>query len=238
MRRQRAFVRLGDDVMILDIVGASASWNDNKLHVAFDVVPEESSHIDLKTGEIFQSSSYAWLRKREDKAISATLFVTSQGRNAAGTELPSEMRYVPGKGERSSINLIWRLPDDHLAGFHDLVLAGKMPRQAVVFFQHGELEFGWEPDGSGQKWDNEKTPAVLIENVRFDLSLQVSPVDRPWNEKVPDHYYPAFFSDAAKVNFALVRKLSAIESSMGRLSWIVGLIALLMLVLVLSRFSH
>jgi hypothetical protein len=161
-----------------------------------------------------------------------------QDRNAAGTELPCEMRYVPGKGERSSINLIWRLPDDHLAGFHDLVLAGKMPRQAVVFFQHGELEFGWEPDGSGQKWDNEKTPAVLIENVRFDLSLQVSPVDRAWNEKVPDHYDPAFFSDAAKVNFSLVRKLSAIESSMGRLSWIIGLIALLMLVLVLSRFSH
>jgi hypothetical protein len=65
--------------MILDIVGASASWEDNKLHVAFDVVPEESSHIDLKTGEIFQSSSYAWLRKQEDKAISGTLVRRSTG---------------------------------------------------------------------------------------------------------------------------------------------------------------
>jgi hypothetical protein len=225
--------------MILDIVGASASWNDNKLHVAFDVVPEESSRIDLKTGEIFQSSSYAWLRKQEDKAISATLFVTSQGRNAAGTELPSEMRYVPGKGERSSINLIWRLPDDHLAGFHSLVLAGKILRKAVIFLSaDASLGYGWEPDGSGQKWDNEKTLAVPIENVRFDLSFEVSLTDQPLNTDIPDDGDRAFFSDATRVNYALMRKLSAIEFSIARLSWTLGLIALLMLVLVLSRFWH
>jgi hypothetical protein len=85
------------------------------------------------------------------------------------------MRYVPGKGERGSdLHLTWRLPDDHLAGFHALVLAGRMPRTAVIFFDHGdELEYGWEPDGSGQKWDNEKNPSIPIESVRFDLSLQV-----------------------------------------------------------------
>lgn len=225
--------------MILDIVGASASWEDNKLHVAFNVVPEEHSHLDLKTGEVFQSDSYAAFRKQEDKAISATLFVTGRARSAAGTELPSEMRYVAGRGERGSrINLIWRLSDDHLAGFHSLVLAGKTPRHAVIDFSHDEFEFGWESDGSGQKWDNEKTPAVPIENVRFDLNLQVSSTNQRWNEEIPDDGDPSFFSDAAKVNFALIRKLSAIESLMGRLSWMVGLIALLMLGLVLFRFLH
>lgn len=53
--------------MILGIAGASASWADNKLHVAFNVVPEEGSHLDLKTGEVFQGSSYATLRKQEEK---------------------------------------------------------------------------------------------------------------------------------------------------------------------------
>lgn len=111
--------------MILDIAGANASWSDNKLHVAFDVIPEGRFHLDLKTGEILQSNSYAALRKQEDKAISATLFIARREQNATGAELPSEMRYVRGRDERDSeIHLIWRLPDDHLAGFHALILGG------------------------------------------------------------------------------------------------------------------
>ena len=223
--------------MILDIEGASASWSDNKLHVAFDVIPEGRFHLDLKTGEIFQSNSYAVLRKQEDKAISATLFVARREHNAAGAELPSEMRYVPGRGERDSeIHLIWRLPDDHLAGFHSLILAGRTPQTAVVFLQHGEIEFGWEPDGSGQKWDNEKNPSVPIENVSFNLGLHAPSADQPLSSEVPEGDDRAFFSDVARVNFVLLRKLSLIESSLGRLSWAVGLIAVLMLGLALSRF--
>jgi hypothetical protein len=207
-----------------------------QLHVAFEVVPEGRFHLDLKTGEIFQSNSYAALRKQPDKAISATLFVSRQEHNAAGAELPSEMRYVPGRSETDSeIRLIWRLPDDHLAGFHSLVLAGKTPRTAVVFLQHGELEFGWEPDGSGQKWDNERSPSVPIENVSFNFSLHAPSADHPLNTEVPESDDRAFFADAARVNFALIRKLSSIESSLGRLSWTVGLITLLMLGLALSR---
>ena len=225
--------------MIFDIEGASASWTDNKLHVAFDVVPEGRSHLDLTTGEILQGSSYATLRKQEDKAISTTLFVTGREHNATGTELPSEMRYVSGRSERDSeIHLIWRLPDDHLAGFHSLVLAGKTPRKAVVFFPLGKLEFGSEPDGSGQKWDNERSPSVPIKNVSFNFNLQVPSTDQPLNSEVPEGDDRAFFSDAARVNFTLIRKLSAIESSVGRLSWTVGLIALLMLGLALSRYWH
>ncbi len=108
----------------------------------------------------------------------------------------------------------------------------------MVFFPHGELEFGWEPDGSGQKWDNEKSPSVPIENVSFNFDLQVRSTDLPLNTEVPEGDDRAFFSDAARVNFALVRRLSSIESSLGRLSWTVGLIALLMLGLALSRFWH
>jgi hypothetical protein len=38
--------------VILDIEGANASWADNKLHVAFDVVPEERSHLDFEIGVV------------------------------------------------------------------------------------------------------------------------------------------------------------------------------------------
>jgi hypothetical protein len=233
--------------MILDIVGATASWTDNKLHVAFDVVPEDHSHLGLNTGEIFQSDSYAALHKQQDKAISATLFVTRQERNAAGAELPSEMRYLPAAYERDSqISLVWRLPDEYLAGFHSLILAGRTPRKAVVFFpHHAELGYGWEPDGSGQKWDNKKSLAVPIENVSFNFNLEVPSADHLWNTEIPEGNDRAFFSDAAMVNFALVRKLSSIESKLssiesllGRVSWMVGLIALLVLGLALSHFWH
>lgn len=221
--------------VILEIAGASASWADNKLHVAFRVIPEGHFHLDLKTGEIFQRSSYAVLRKQEDKAISATLFVGRQEHNAAGAKLPSEMRYFSERGE---INLIWQLTDEHLAGFHSLVLAGRTPRTAVVFFQHGTLESGWEPDGSGQKWDNGKNPSVPIENVSFRFELHAQPTDEPLGKESADGDDRAFYSDAARVNFALLRRLTSIESSLTRLSWVVGLIALLMLGLALSRLWH
>jgi len=227
--------------MILDIVGANASWGDNGLHIAFDVVPEGGAHLDLKTGEVFQSDSYTKLHQQSDRAIAGTLFVTRHSRSASGAELPSEMRYITGKAEWGpQIYLIWRLPDDELARFHSLILGGNGPRKAVIFFPHDKLEFGWEPDGSGQKWDNEKTAAVPIDNVRFDqLSLKESAnVDQPWNEQVPEEYDRKFFADSAKVNFALMRKLSVIETSLVRLYWIVGLIGIVMLAFVLWRFPH
>lgn len=147
------------------------------------------------------------------------------------------MRYIPGGGERDSeIHLIWCLPDDHLAGFHSLVLAGRTPRQAVVSFRHGALEFGWEPDGGGQKWDNEKSPSVPIENISFSFELHAPPTGMPLDIEVTEGDDRAFFSDAAKVNFALLRRLSSIESALGRLSWTVGLIALLMVGFVFVRF--
>jgi len=232
--------------VILDIAGAHASWSDNKLHVWFDVIPEERFHLDLKTGEIFQSDRYAVGRDEEDKAISATLFVGRREHNAAGAEFPSEMRYVPGIVDEwksweqtdSEIRLTWLLPDDHLAGFHALVLAGKTPRAAFIDLAHGKLEYGWEPDGSGQTWDNEKHPSIPIENVSFKFDLLAPPSDQPLNTEFPEGYDRAFFSDAARVNFALLRKLSSIESSLGRLSWHVGIIALIVLGLALSRFWH
>lgn len=224
--------------MILDIVGAGASWTDNKLHVAFDVVPVERYHLDLKTGEIFKAAVTP--RTSRDNVISAMPFVTSRREHkAAGAEPPRGLLYFPGRGEPDSkLHLIWQLPDDHLAAFHALVLAGRTPRQAIVSFPHGAFEFGWEPDGSGQKWDNEKSPAVPIEMVDFLFDLQVPSGDHSWNTEVPEDYDREFFSNAAKVNFVLIRKLSSIESSLGRLSWTVGLIALLMLGLALSRFWH
>jgi hypothetical protein len=221
--------------VILDIEGAGASWADGELHVAFDVVPEGRYHLNLKTGEIFQNHGDAAFRKQEDKVISAKLFVTRRTRSAAGADLPSEMRYVPGGRRDSEIDLVWRLPDDHLTGFHALILSGKTPKKAFVSFVRNHLEFAWEPDGSGEKWDNEKNPSVPIETVSFNFDLQVPSSDGPLTVEVPEGDDRTFFSDSARVNFALLSRLSTIQSAVERLTWPVRIIALLMVVLALSR---
>jgi len=204
--------------LILDIESVNASWSKGKLHVALTVRPEGVDHLDLKTGEIFQSQSRAALMRQEDKAISATLFVSGPEQNSDGIELRSEMRYRPPQSESGpEIWLLLRLTSDHLAGFHAMLIAGLMPKQAVVFFPLGEFEYGWEPDGSGQKWDNESKPTVPIEDVRFDLSF----ID---------------VSESIKVNLSVIHKLETVESSLREISWFVGLIALLILCLILPRF--
>jgi hypothetical protein len=227
--------------MILDIVGANASWSDNRLSVTFDVVPEALSHLDLKTGEIFQDDATANLRKQMDKTIAAQLYVTWKDKNAAGEELPSEMRYMPPtRSGEPLISLVWRLPDDHLAAFHALVVGGRVPKRVVVFFPHDKLGFTWEPDGCGQTWDNESSRTVPIENIRFDIPIAAPPPsdDAIWKVEIPEDADHAFFSDPAKVNFAMIRKLSSIETTLGRLSTAVGFIALVVLALALSRFWH
>jgi hypothetical protein len=227
--------------MILDIVAAHASWSDNRLSIAFDVVPEALSHLDLKTGEIFQDDTTANLRKQMDKTIATQLYVTWKEKNSAGEELPSEMRYMPPlRSGEPLISLVWRLPDDQLAAFHSLVIGGRVPERAVVFFPHDKLGFTWEPDGRGQTWDNEIEQTVPIKNIRFEIPIAASPPsdDAIWKVEIPEDADPAFFSDTVKVNFAVIRKLSSIEVTLGRLFTAVGFIALVVFVLALSRFLH
>jgi hypothetical protein len=210
----------GEVLMILDVVGAGASWDAKRLHVAFDVSPEGHSRIELKTGEIFQSGRYAAFKKEDDKAIAAKLYVAGRERNAAGQELPSAMCYMKRGEERSEVWFIWRLPDDVLEDFRALFLSGRMPTRAAVFFppeafaSSGAFEFGWAPDGSMQKWDNEKKPVVQFNSVSLTLDLPAPSVDRPLDAKVPDDDDRAFFTDTARVNFAMLHKLAAIEASM------------------------
>jgi hypothetical protein len=89
--------------------------------------------------------------------------------------------------------------------------------------------------GSGQKWDNERSPLIPIRDMRFNFSLQASPKDQPSATEIPEDYDPEFFSDSGRVNFMLMRKLASVESLLRRLYWTVGAIALLVLILLLSR---
>ncbi len=220
--------------MILEIKSANASWENNNLYVSFSVIPVEGAHLDLQTGEIFQRDDYAVMRGQEDRVIGATLFVTGPQQNCDGADLPNEMKYHHASDEiDAEIWIQLRLAQDELAGFHALLMAGKTPLQAVVFFPFGEFEYGWEPDGSGQKWNNESKPSIPIERISFRFDFRVESANQPWTKEGLEHVERAlvgvdraFFSDTARVNFAVLLKLQAVESSLRQIFWSVGLIAL------------
>ena len=133
-----------------------------------------------------------------------------------GAMLPSEMSYIRANlNDCSEIWLIWRLADDELRDFHSLILAGLKPRTATVsFISNDYLHYGWEPDGSGMTWNNEKFPSVQIERVEFQFDLKepalgLSPPISPSGE--------------------IIRGMAAIELGIRNLSWGVWLIAALLL---------
>lgn len=89
--------------LTLDIESITASWRTGKIDISFIVVPADHSHLDLRTGEIFQNDRCAKLRMQENKRISAQLLVTSHVHNSSGEQIPSEMRYFRGiEGEVDS----------------------------------------------------------------------------------------------------------------------------------------
>jgi hypothetical protein len=122
------------------------------------------------------------------------------------------MRYFRSTGERGAeIWLVVRLADDQLTHLHSVILSGRTPSTAIVHLYHDDLQVGWEPDGSGLKWDNETSPLIPIEEVTFNFSLQASPKDE-WAAEIPEYYDPEFFADSGRVNFVSMRKLSSVES--------------------------
>jgi len=217
--------------MILNIVKASASWTDKKFSVAFEVEPEGRYHLDLATGEIFQNSRYARLRDNEGKIIKGTLFIMPQEADADGAPAPNTMAYFPHGREEGSGELWFscRLAPDKLTEFHSLIRSGNIPRQAIIQLESdsirdildgratNKISFGWEPDGSGQKWDNNTHQCIGIEEITFNFGFPVPPADDlPFRDEPNDEFDRSFFADAAQARYALFQRFSRLEQVINR----------------------
>ncbi|MDX3885399.1 MAG: hypothetical protein QHC65_13320 [Sphingomonas sp.] len=79
-----------------------------------------------------------------------------------------------------------RLPGADLARLTQTVVDG-MPLQSVNI--EVPIEYGWEPDGSGKKWDNTANPAVEIESYHlfFDQPEEEEIVPDPPEETIDPH---------------------------------------------------
>lgn len=61
---------------------------------------------------------------------------------------------------------------------------GRVPSQISIWLMGGGgIETGWQPDGSGSKWDNKASPELKVVNASFTVPM-ITPID---NEFVRDH---------------------------------------------------
>jgi len=202
--------------MILNLLKTNAGWTDQKFSVAFNVEPEDRLRLDLATGEVFQNSRYAALRKQADKAIEATLFVIEKSEEVEGAQRKGAMTYREGGAEYAAQLwfMIW-LSKEKLAEFHSFIKAGRLPGQATIFLAWEGITFGNAPDGSEQKWDNLALTAIDIED--FSFSFEFPPriqANLPFREEPEDDYDRAFFTDIAQANYGIYRRLVRLEHAL------------------------
>ncbi|MFT3754985.1 MAG: hypothetical protein QM769_03420 [Pseudoxanthomonas sp.] len=110
----------------------------------------------------------------------------------------------------------------------EMALAGKLP-QAFRLEALG-IEYGWEPDGSGKVWDVKAHKNVVISKIEF-ISDLVKPPEADQSEEEAD----AFWSEPkpeSPEQLATRAMTKAIEKIDARLGWVVGLLALGVVILI------
>jgi hypothetical protein len=147
--------------------------------LSFSVEIDDRDHLDLETGEIFEAPRYAKIRGHQDKLINATLCVR-QALSADDFKYNRLQYFEAVRGDDYGNDPFiyfdfWLHPHD----FSELmrhVQGGLVPSTVQIhleFNKSSPIQFDWEPDGSGLKWDNKSTDnrRVPIESVSFHYEL-------------------------------------------------------------------
>lgn len=213
--------------MTTDLPGAETM----RRQLSFSVTFSGRDHLDLETGEVFQSETYATVRK-EVEPIDATLYV-SQAQNNDDHQY-NEMRYFEASEVRDDVEghpsfIIFQLflsPND-VETLLQNARGGLRPSSTTLELQHSiwdkasPIEYGLEPDGTGIKWKNRENRAVRIVGVSFHYDLIAPP--------------PEGLENARNSPTAVATHLIEVNRKMDRLTILVGFIAVLILVYLLSR---
>jgi hypothetical protein len=157
------------------ITSGFSVWNDREgvryessRSISFSVVADGQAHLDLKTGEIFQSSARASNLKQEDRQISALLVLKEFG-DEYNDEVKdwNKMEYHAAFSDayvqyssKSKIIFLYYLPEKEFSLIHSNVLSGQPLDVIHVEFEYPiydtcGLTYGHERGGSGKIWDND-----------------------------------------------------------------------------------
>jgi hypothetical protein len=159
--------------------------------VSFELLPtNERDHLNLDTGEVFQS--YARLHKKEDKPIGASITIRAipddsfyqhnamhymSETTGADFNHPSAILF----DVFIALTAFRQLTDNIRGGLLPQTITVGLARDASPPFfttsanseKKAPLEYGWEPDGSGLIWHNKEKERqkVPVESIRFDYAV-------------------------------------------------------------------
>ncbi len=85
------------------------------------------------------------------------------------------------------------------------------------------MEYDWQPDGSGKKWDNQASPMLPITSARFAFPLVVKP-----DEDDPDWQEQAATLPPTRTHFFhLQKQITQVESAVTKVFWVMVVVAAL-----------
>lgn len=182
--------------------------------IVCSVEPAENEYLALETGEIFQALGYARLRGNEDKLIAATLNIHGF---ADPGEHESALRYWKATGtdweaEPSGISFQFCVPISDFESLLGNLRAGIHPKSVGVELDDGalgensKLSYGWEPDGSGMKWNNLDDSSIIpIRRISLKYQIQART-----EMKDSESLTAIDFGNAREVNEAVIKRLDTL----------------------------
>jgi hypothetical protein len=186
--------------------------------IGMEVYPTGRDYIELKTGEVFCDPRYLTLRGKDRESISATLSVLPA--NADKDYDHSAMRYYKATvddldGHPSSIHFSCYLPPGDFADLLADIRLGITPSSVTVEVDENAVDptaaltYGWEPDGSGKKWNNDKA-ASGKQAIKIDrLSLTSEELQGGYDEEAGRPTAPKLAS-----NFALTKQTRELKTGL------------------------
>jgi hypothetical protein len=186
-----------DDVYVslkIESLQINSSWSDksfehaapNTTAIAMKVQPLDRGHIVLSTGEVFRHPNRL-IGESDKPNIAASTYI----RTTTDPSRYSTMIYLPGSKsdfDGTGPTIHFDLAIDPAAFDETLtnIRSGVFPTAITIEFDtplldnQGPLEFGWQPDGSGVKWDNSTRDKcrVRIKSVSF-ISEVLKPAPAP-----------------------------------------------------------
>ena len=231
---------------ITNIAGFVSAWTAGNLRkeagsqsqLVCSVYPIDRDHLDLETGEIFQSPRYLKVRGQQDKGIAGQLIIY-EGKDSGEDSLKAgnwnEITYLGGHESKddpdssfdSLIYFRYTLPQNEFVVLHNHVSAGHLPKRVLIECEENAFNFGWEPDGSGQNWNNLTKKKVRISEIRFDFSYSES--DETTEESLSELIDKKDYKDTAKVARAIIERLNSLEKIGKWVLVLIGLCAALLL---------
>jgi hypothetical protein len=148
-----------------------------------EVYPSDRDYIELKTGEVFCNPRYLKFRGKDRESVLGTLSILPASTDEDFDR--SAMRYFKAVGD----DLGYHPPTIHFGcfsspgDFADIsadIRNGIAPSSVTVEVDEkvadgaSALTFGWEPDGSGMKWNNDKAASgkLAIKIDRISLTSE------------------------------------------------------------------